>query len=50
MDQQQIVQDRIRKIVALAIVMLMLFTLRLIEIQAVRAKGYVERAENELNK
>ena len=50
MNQQEIVQDRIRKIVALAIVMLMLFTLRLIEIQVVRAKGYVERAQNELNK
>lgn len=50
MNQQEIVQDRIRKIVALAIVMLMLFTLRLIEIQVVRATGYVERAQNELNK
>jgi len=50
MNQQEIVQDRIRNIVALAIVMLMLFTLRLIEIQVVRAKGYVERAQNELNK
>ena len=43
MNQQLLVQDRIRKIVAIALVILMLFGLRLIEIQAVRASGYVER-------
>ncbi len=50
MTQQQLVQDRIRKIVAIAIVIFLLFGLRLIEIQAIRAKGYVERADNELSK
>jgi cell division protein FtsI (penicillin-binding protein 3) len=47
MNHQQLVQDRIRKIVAIAIVIFLLFGLRLIEIQAIRAKGYVERADNE---
>ena len=42
MNQQLLVQDRIRKIVAIALVILMLFGLRLIEIQAVRASGYVK--------
>jgi cell division protein FtsI (penicillin-binding protein 3) len=50
MNQQLLVQDRIRKIVAIALVILMLFGLRLIEIQAVRASGYVEKANNELSK
>ena len=50
MNHQQLVQDRIRKIVAIAIVIFLLFGLRLIEIQAIRAKGYVERAGNELSK
>lgn len=50
MTQQQLVQDRIRKLVAIAIVILMLFALRLIDLQAVRAAGFVERAENELTK
>lgn len=50
MTQQQLVHDRIRKLVAIAIVILMLFALRLIDLQAVRAAGFVERAENELTK
>jgi cell division protein FtsI (penicillin-binding protein 3) len=50
MNQQQIVQDRIRKIVAIAIVAFLLFGLRLIDIQAIRAKGFVARANNELSK
>ncbi|MEY3926950.1 MAG: hypothetical protein RIS16_918, partial [Actinomycetota bacterium] len=50
MNQQLLVQDRIRKIVAIALVILMLFGLRLIEIQAVRANGYVKKANNELSK
>lgn len=50
MNHQQLVQDRIRKIVAIAIVIFLLFGLRLIEIQAIRAKGYVDRADNELSK
>ena len=50
MNHQLLVQDRIRKIVAIAIVIFLLFGLRLIEIQAIRAKGYVERADNELSK
>jgi cell division protein FtsI (penicillin-binding protein 3) len=50
LTQQQIVLDRIRKLVAIAIVILLLFALRLIDLQAVRASGFVERAENELTK
>ena len=50
MNQQLIVQDRIRKIVAIAIVIFLLFGLRLIEIQAIRASGYVKKAEVELSK
>ncbi len=50
MTQQQFVHDRIRKLVAIAIVILLLFALRLIDLQAVRASGFVERAENELTK
>lgn len=50
MNQQQLVVNRIQKVVALALVILLLFGLRLIEIQAIRAKGYVERADNELSK
>ena len=48
--QQQLVHDRIRKVVAIALVILMLFSLRLIDLQAVRAAGFVERAQNELTK
>ena len=48
--QQQLVQDRIRKVVAIALVILMLFSLRLIDLQAVRAAGFVERAQDELTK
>ena len=50
MNQQLIVQERIRKIVAIAIVIFLLFGLRLIEIQAIRASGYVKKAEVELSK
>lgn len=50
MNHQQLVQDRIQKIVAIAIVIFLLFGLRLIEIQAIRAKGYVDRADKELSK
>ena len=50
MSQQLIVQDRIRKIVAIAVVIFLLFGLRLIEIQAIRASGYVKKAEVELSK
>ena len=50
MNQQLIVQDRIRKIVAIAVVIFLLFGLRLIEIQAIRASGYVKKAEAELSK
>ena len=50
MNQQIIVQDRIRKIVAIAVVIFLLFGLRLIEIQAIRASGYVKKAEVELSK
>ena len=50
MNQQLIVQDRIRKIVAIAVVIFLLFGLRLIEIQAIRASGYVKKAEVELSK
>ena len=50
MNQSRLVQDRIRKIVAIAIVIFLLFGLRLIEIQAIRANGYVEKANVELGK
>ena len=50
MNQLRLVQDRIRKIVAIAIVIFLLFGLRLIEIQAIRANGYVEKANVELGK
>ncbi|KGA05545.1 MAG: cell division protein FtsI/penicillin-binding protein 2 [actinobacterium acIB-AMD-6] len=50
MNQPRLVQDRIRKIVAIAIVIFLLFGLRLIEIQAIRANGYVEKANVELGK
>jgi len=50
LNQQLIVQDRIRKIVAIAVVIFLLFGLRLIEIQAIRASGYVKKAEVELSK
>ena len=49
MNQQLIVQDRIRKIVAIAVVIFLLFGLRLIEIQAIRASGYVKKADVELH-
>ena len=49
-QQQYIVQSRIRKIIAIATVLFMLFGLRLIEIQAIRANGYVKKATNELSK
>ena len=41
MNQDQIVQDRIRKVVAVLIILMMLFGLRLIEIQAIRAQEYI---------
>ena len=50
MNQQLLVQDRIRKIVAITIVIFLLFGLRLIEIQAIRANGYVEKVDVELGK
>jgi cell division protein FtsI (penicillin-binding protein 3) len=50
LTQQQLVHDRIRKVVAIALVILMLFSLRLIDLQAVRAAGFVERAQDELTK
>ncbi|CAB4575408.1 unannotated protein [freshwater metagenome] len=50
LTQQQLVHDRIRKVVAIALVILMLFSLRLIDLQAVRAAGFVERSQNELTK
>ena len=50
LTQQQLVHERIRKVVAIAIVVLLLFALRLIDLQAVRARGFVDRAQNELTK
>lgn len=50
LTQQQLVQDRIRKVVAVALVILMLFSLRLIDLQAIRAAGFVDRAQVELTK
>jgi cell division protein FtsI (penicillin-binding protein 3) len=50
LTHQQLVQERIRKIVAFALIVLLLFALRLIDLQAIRASGYVDRAQNELTK
>ena len=50
LTHQQLVQERIRKIIAFALVVLLLFALRLIDLQAVRASGYVDLAQNELTK
>jgi len=50
MNQEQIVQNRIRKLVAALIILIMLFGLRLIEIQGIRASKYVEKVDLELNK
>jgi cell division protein FtsI (penicillin-binding protein 3) len=49
-NQQQIVKERIRKIIAMAMVLFILFGLRLIEIQAIRANGYVQKADMEISK
>ena len=50
MNQEQLVQSRIRKLVAALIILMMLFGLRLIEIQGIWANEYVEKVDLELNK
>jgi len=50
MIQEQLVQSRIRKLVAALIILMLLFGLRLVEIQAIRAKDYVKKVDFELNK
>lgn len=50
MIQEQLVQSRIRKLVAALIILMLLFGLRLVEIQAIRAKDYVKKVDYELNK
>jgi cell division protein FtsI (penicillin-binding protein 3) len=50
MNQEQLVQNRIRRLAAALIILIMLFGLRLIEIQGIRASKYVEKVDLELNK
>ncbi len=48
MTQQNLVERRIRYLIAIVLVLLLAFAVRLIDVQAVNAKGYATRATNEL--
>lgn len=52
MTKQQAIytERRIRFVVAISLVLLMVFALRLVDVQAVRASGYASRADMELTK
>lgn len=52
MTKQQAIytERRIRFVVAMSLVLLMVFALRLVDVQAVRASGYASRADMELTK
>ena len=50
MTHQKLIEQRIRYLVAIALVFLLLFAVRLIDVQAVNASGIANRAENELTK
>ncbi|MFM8329122.1 MAG: hypothetical protein ACKN80_02635, partial [Actinomycetales bacterium] len=50
MSHQKLIEQRIRYLVATALVLLLLFAVRLIDVQAVNASGIADRAENELTK
>jgi len=48
MTRNAIVKTRIKHLLAITLVMLMLFTIRLVDIQAVRAAGIAKKVTNEL--
>lgn len=50
MTHNSLVERRIRYVVAIALVLLVAFAVRLIDVQAVRAAGYANRADMELAK
>lgn len=50
MNHYSLVEKRIRYVVAIALVLLIAFAVRLIDVQAVRAAGYANRADMELAK
>ena len=50
MSHQKLIEQRIRYLVATTLVLLLLFAVRLIDVQAVNAAGIANRAENELTK
>ena len=45
-----LIAKRIRSVVVISVVMLLVFALRLVDVQAVRAAGYASRADMELTK
>ena len=47
---QVLIEKRIRLVVVTSIVILLVFALRLVDVQAVRAAGYASRADMELTK
>ena len=50
MNHYSLVEKRIRLVVAISLVLLIAFAVRLIDVQAVRAAGYANRADLELAK
>ncbi len=50
MTHKSLVERRIRYVVAISLVLLMVFAVRLIDVQAVRAAGFANRADMELAK
>ncbi len=50
MSHNSLVEKRIRYVVAIALVLLVAFAVRLVDVQAVRAAGYANRADMELAK
>lgn len=50
MNHYSLVEKRIRYVVAISLVLLIAFAVRLVDVQAVRAAGYANRADMELAK
>ena len=50
MTRNSVVTTRIKHLLAITLVMLMVFTIRLVDIQAVRAAGIAKKVTNELTK
>ena len=50
MAYDKLAERRIRYLVAISLVLLVAFAVRLVDVQAVRAAGYANRADNELAK